>query len=1120
MTEEDLIIGAGGGGGGGKGGGSKKQRTPEEDKDNLNSTQYATLIDLISEGEIEGLKDGMKSIFIDNTPLQSEDGSYNFQNVAVYTRNGTQAQSPIPIAADVQNEVAVGVTVTKDTPLTRTITDPDVDAVRVTISIPTLQRIDLDGDIRGETVRLQIQVQYNGGGYTTKIDDTIKGRTADLYQRDYLVDLAGAFPVNIRVVRVTNDSTSARITTAFSWSSYTEITYAKLRYPNSALVGMRIDAEQFSSIPQRSYLVRGIKVRIPNNATVNQDDGRLVYSGVWNGTFGAAQWTTDPAWILWDLLTSTRYGFGDHIQAAQLDKWAFFAASQYSSALVPTGFGGFEPRFSCNINIQTREEAYKLISDMCSVFRAMPYWSSGALTISQDSPASSAYLFTLANVSEEGFTYQGGSLKGRPTVAVVSYLDLTTREIAYEVVEDQDAIAKYGVVTTEISAFACTSRGQASRIGEWLLYSEQYESEVVSFTASIEAGVVVRPGQVIEISDPMRAGSRRGGRIMARTSTTVTVDDATGLPGSGGTLSVILPDGTVESRSISSRSGTVITVASAFSSTPNVNSVWVYQGSGIVTSTWRVLAVQEKEGTQYAITAVSYNSSKYGYVERGRRLQFRDVTNLNAIPSPPKNLRAREVIYESNGRALVKLIVSWQPVVGITEYRIRWRLDDGNWSQQTVARPDYEIFDTDPGTYQVQVYSINPAYLRSVQPAKLTVNAVGKTAPPANVSGINLVPIDQASAILSWRRSTELDVLLGGKVLIRHSTALTGATWQRSQQIVAAAAGSQTQKQVPLLEGTYLVKFQDDSGNRSVAATTVVTDLPTPQPRQLIKTYAEDQETPPFSGNVTGMFYSSQLDGLILSSGENVDDMAPDVVPGSPLIDENGDPILDENGDPVLAEADPGDWDSLASIDSIGGVNASGEYEFGSTWDMGTVFDVNMRRRFATRPYLPAELWDDKVGDIDGWPEIDEGNLDGVDATLYVRSTPDDPGATPTWSAWREFSNAIVRGRAFQFKVVATSEDPNQNIVIDELGAELELQQHVQQSATLTSGAATYTATFPQAFYQAPSVGVTAFNMATGDYFVISDVTRTGFQVTFRNSAGAAVSRNFTYTAIGYGKEI
>jgi hypothetical protein len=1084
------IAGAGGGGGGGKGGGGGETYTPTEAGDSLNSTQYANLVDLISEGEIEGLKDGYKSVFIDNTPLQNPDGSYNFQSILVYTRNGTQNQSYVPIAADVENEVGVNVTVQQATPVVRSITDTTVNAARVTITVPALQLFTEKGDIEGTDVRLQIAVQYNGGGYGTVIDDTIAGRTGDQYQRDYLVSLSGAFPVNIRVTRITADSNSAKLINAFSWSSFTEITYAKLRYPNSALVAVRVDAEQFSSIPRRSYLIRGIKVRIPNNATVDATTGRLIYAGIWGGTFGAAQWCSDPAWILWDLLTSTRYGFGDHIQAAQLDKWAFYAASQYASELVPNGFGGQEPRFSCNVNIQTAEEAYKLINDMCSVFRAMPYWSTGALTISQDKPSDPAYLFTLANVSDDGFSYQGGSLKTRPTVAVVSYLDLSLRDIAYEVVEDQAAIAKYGVVTTEVSAFACTSRGQASRIGEWLLYSEQYESEVVTFTASIDAGVLVRPGQVINISDPMRAGARRGGRIATATTTTITVDNATDLSPSGGTLSVILSDGTVQSRGVASIVGTTVTLTSALPSAPNANSIWVYETSNIQASTWRVLSVSEQDQAQYQITALAYNASKYDYIERGRPLAQRDTTDLNVIPEAPINLQAVEALYESNGRVLSKLVVSWQPVVGVNQYRYRWRLQNGNWSTSTQQRPDFEIFDTTPGRYEIEVYSVNAALRTSVLPAKLTFNVFGKTAPPAAVTGVSLVPIDQASAIISWTASTELDVKIGGKVLIRHTPLLVGAIWEDSIEIVPAASGNQTQKQVPLLEGTYLLKFEDDGGRRSVTATLVVADLPTPLPRLLVQTYAEDQETPPFSGNVVDMFYNEELDGLVISTGPLVDDLAT-----------------------------AGNWDGLTTIDSPLPPE-QGEYEFGSTLDMNGVFDINLQRRFLTRAILLTGLWDEKVELIDSWSEIDGGNVDSVNARLYVRSTPDNPAGTPTWSTWREFANAIVRGRGFQFKTIATSNDPNVNILIDELGCVVELQQRTEQSATLTSGAGTYSVTFAEAFYQPPSIGVTGYDMSTADYFTIASVTRTGLQVTFRNSGGTAVSRQFTYTAIGYGREI
>ena len=305
-----------------------------------------------------------------------------------------------------------------------------------------------------------------------------------------------------------------------------------------------------------------------------------------------------------------------------------------------------------------------------------------------------------------------------------------------------------------------------------------------------------------------------------------------------------------------------------------------------------------------------------------------------------------------------------------------------------------------------------------------------------------------------------------------------------------AASGNQTQKQVPLLEGTYLLKFEDDGGRRSPNATLIVADLPTPLPRLLVQTYAEDQETPPFSGIVTDMFYNEELDGLVISTGPLVDDLAP-----------------------------TGNWDGLTTIDSPLPPEL-GEYKFGSTLDMGGVFDINLQRRFLTRAILLTGLWDEKVELIDSWSEIDDGNLDSVNARLYVRSTTDNPAGTPTWSTWREFANAIVRGRGFQFKTIATSNDPNVNILIDELGCVVELQQRTEQSTTLTSGAGTYSVIFAEAFYQPPSIGVTGYNMTSAEFFTIASVTRTGFQVTFRNSGLTAVSRQFTYTAIGYGREI
>ncbi len=1126
----ELIRGAGGGGGGGGGTTVVQQtvvaptRTPVRDPDTLASKQYATFVDLLSEGEIEGFPSAaayardsadynralLKDVFLNGTQIlrqgadatNPQSADYNFQNVTFQARYGTQAQSYISGFSDIESETSVQVKVEQATPITRTISDTTVDAVRVTITVPRLEQYTDEGDVKGTSINLQIRVQYNGGGYTTVIDDTIAGRTADQYQKDYKISITGSFPVDVRVVRITADSLDTNLLNEFYWSSYTEITEQKLRYPNSALVAMRLDAEQFSNIPSRTYRIRGMKVQIPSNGTVNQTTGAISYAGAWDGTFGAAVWTSDPAWILYALLTNTRWGLGDHITASQLDKFAFYSASQYASTSVDDGFGGTEPRFSCNALIQNQEEAYKLINDLCSVMRVMPYWSTGSLTISQDKPTDANYLFTLANINAEGFIYTGSDLKTRHTVAIVSYLDLETQDIAYEVVEDQEAIAKYGVITTNIKAFACTSRGQAARLGEWLLYTEQYETEVVSFKTSVDAGVVVRPGQVIEIADPVKAGVRRGGRIAAATTTVITVDDTaeTDLVATGSaTLSVILPDGTVETKAISSIAGANITVASAFSTAPNANSIWVLSNSNVETSTWRVLTISEIDRVQYEVTAIAYNASKYNYVERGFKLQTRDITQLNEPKPAPSNLSASETIYESNGQARVKLIVSWGAVVGASEYQVQWRPLNGNWTTVNVPQTDYEILDTTAQTYEIRVYTLNGARTPSTSPASLNFAAIGKTAVPGNVQNLSFEAINANSGRLRWDQTVDIDVKVGGSVHIRHSNLTDGsASWSNSVDLIPAKSGSATEAIIPLVEGEVLVKFEDDGGRQSANETSIIIDLPdTLAPLTLINR-REDQDAPPFQGTRTNVFYSDEFDALTLDGSELLDDVL--------------------------------DVDALVTFDVMGEVQSSGTYNFATTVDFGNTFSIDFSRYFVTRGYFPSDLIDSRLGEVDTWSDWDGGVIDSVNAVLELRSTTDNPSGTPTWGAWQPFVNGTFRGRGFQFRTTLTSSDIAENILVDELGYLATVQRRTEQSVAAVSGTTNTGVTFTHPFFTGtasigglnaylPSVGITAQNMQAGDYFQITGVTGTGFTISFFNSGGSAVTCNFTWSATVCGRQ-
>jgi predicted phage tail protein len=1118
-----TIIGAGGGGGFGKGGGGSS-RTPSTAPDSLDSRQYANVIDLISEGEIQGLADGFKSIFLNNTVLQNPDGSYNFQDVEIYTRNGTQNQTYIPLGGGVEDEKPVGLTVVKDVPQVRTITDVDVDSVRVTIAIPSLQQINsTNGDTSGASVRLQIAVQYQGGGYTTKIDDTISGRTADEYRKDYLIALVRPNPsdiVDIKVTRITDDSTDSLLTNAFNWNSYTEIIDAKLTYPNSALVGLRVDAEQFNSIPARSYLIKGIKVRIPSGTTVDSATGRIIYPAnfIWDGTFAAATWTSCPAWILYDLLTASRYGFGNHIAAAQLDKWAFFAASKYSNALVDDGFGGQEARFSCNTSIQTAEEAYKLVNDLLSVMRCQAFWSTGSLTIAQDAPSDPVYLFNQANVTPEGFSYSGSSLKIRPNVAVVSYLDVRydpveqtvkgIRDTAYEVVEDTDAIAKYGVVKSEISAFACTSRGQANRIGRWLLFSERYEKEVCTFASSLDAGQQVRPGQIILISDPVRAGSRRAGRISAATTTAITVDDSasTDLSIEGGSiLSVILPDGSVEQREVSTVVGSVITLQAALTAAPNVNSIWILESPSLQASTWRVLSINEQDGINYGITAIAHNESKYAYIEDGAPLEFRDTTNLNVIPAQPTELAvistpqpgggiSPEVQYELNGRIAVKITFGWFAPQGIKKFRVKYRHEDDNFTTVTVQGTTFDILDAKTGNYQIQVSSISSTNILFSEPALASYTVAGLGAAPSDVQDLSAIATNEDMVILSWRQAPELDVQVGGRVIIRHDPrALASADWNSSNDVINAVAGSSTQKQAPLLPGTYFLKFEDFLGNRSVVATGIEVVLPEPESRVTAKEWAEQDLATPFSGTKTNCVYDSGEAALLLTPNIYV---APDY------------------------------WETIYCAGDCGA-----EYQFQDTFDLGDVYDFRIRRRIVSRPVVFATLFDVVSGDFDTQSGFFDGTVaDQINVTMYVRVTSDDPAGSPTYGQWTEFTSGMIRGRGVQVKAIFTTETELIGVAIDELGATLELTRRVTTSlATQTSSSsAATTITFANAFYKAvtvgdpyytllPSVGVTALSIGANTHAEITNLTRTGFNVEFLQGGSRKVV-DFTYNAVGYGR--
>ena len=1064
----------------------------------LQSRAFAQVLDLVSEGEIVGLVDGAKSIYLNGTVLENADGSRNFQNVTFEGRTGTQAQTYIPSAAAVESAIAVSSEVTAATSLVRTVSNSEVDAVRVVLSVLALYKAENDGKQAGTSVQIAIDVQASGGSYVTQINDTIDGKATSKYQRAYRIALTGSAPWNVRVRRITADATDLSLQNKTYWDSYTEIIEAKLRYPNSALISMRFDSAAFQGIPSRAFDLKLLKIQVP----VNYDPVARTYSGIWDGTFKTA-WTDNPAWVFYDLVTNERYGLGTYVPAAQVDKWALYTVSQYCDEQVNDGFGGTEPRFTCNLYLQSRQEAFKVINDLASVFRGMVYWSSGSLTVSQDAPKDAVALYTQANVVNGQFIYSGASAKAKHTVALVTWNDPDDQyRQKIEYVENATQIARLGVIQTEVTAFGCTSRGQANRVGRWLLFSEELESETVTFSTGIE-GAVARPGDVIKVADSARAGARMGGRVVNATTTVIGVDSAVTLAAGTWTMYVVLANGTVESKTVSSVAGQSVTLASALSSAPQVGAQWVITGTSLEAQTFRVVTVSEQDGGIIDITALKHDPDKYDAVEDGLVITPRDISILDDATDPVTNGAVTEYLYTTTTDVKVGATITWTPPSRATSYLVEVRIDQQNLVQYTTQSASLELLDCEVGTYIITVYALNITGKKSAA-YTFTASVLGKTANPANVTGLQLVA-QGANGLLQWDQHPDLDVRIGGQIAIRYSDLTTSATWNTSIP-VAEFAGSATSGTVPIAAGTYLAKAVDSTGQYSLGTATILS-----QTLSIIQYNAvviSDQD-PGFTGTKTNMFVESNKLKL-------------DLVP-TPSLDLDFTAGTYEEGE---VYPDP--------------VVQSGEYEFSSYIDVSAIYTSRVSVNFAAAAVNLANLVDnwptiDSIGDldlgdipvnyVDSWTDWDavlnfdgEQELGDAAISFQIATTNDDPAGTPIWSAWRTFYLGDYTARAFKFRLlVDRGTDPYTQVEVSDLGVTIDVPDRIESANNIAVTTSGLSVTFANQFYATPAIAVTPYNMATGDYIVMSAQSATGFTVTFKNSAGTNVARTMDWIAKGYG---
>lgn len=695
----------------GRKGGSSSSRTPTEQPDDLQSVAKAKILVALGEGEFAGQLTA-KDIYLDGTPLENADGSQNFSGVAWEFRPGTQAQKYIQGIPGTENEISVGTEVSRATAWTHTFTNTQLSAIRLRLKWPSLFKQEDDGDLVGYSINYAIDLQTDGGTWQTVLNTSVTGKTTSGYERSHRIDLPQAGSTwTVRLRKLTADANSAKIGDTMTLQSYTEVIDAKLRYPNTALLYIEFDSSQFNgSIPQISCEPRGRVIRVPDT----YDPETRTYSGTWTGAFKWA-WTDNPAWIFYDLVVSDRFGLGNRLTAANIDKWTLYQVAQYCDQPVPDGKGGSgtEPRYTCNVYVQERNDAYTVLRDFAAIFRGMTYWGGDQIVALADMPRDVDYSYTRANVVNGRFTYSGSTTKTRYTTALVSWSDPGNAYAdAMEPVFEQDLVARFGTNQLEMTAIGCTRQSEANRKGRWGILTNN-KDRIVSFDVGLD-GNIPQPGYIIAVADELLSGKVMGGRISAVNGRVITLDrDSAAAPGSR--LMVNLPSGASQSRTIQSVNGRAVTVTTAYSETPAVESVWIVESEELYAQQYRVISVTDNNDGTYSIAGALHDPDKYARIDTGAIIDQRPIS---VIPpgnqSPPANIAISSFSVVQQNISVETMRVSWDQAKNAIAYEAQWRRNDGNWVN--VPRSSTTSFDVPgiyAGRYLVRVRAINAAEISS-----------------------------------------------------------------------------------------------------------------------------------------------------------------------------------------------------------------------------------------------------------------------------------------------------------------------------------------------------------------------------------------------------------------------
>ncbi|HGH2514502.1 TPA: host specificity protein J [Salmonella enterica subsp. enterica serovar 1,4,[5],12:i:-] len=724
----------------GRKGGSSSSRTPTEQPDDLQSVAKAKILVALGEGEFAGQLTG-KNIYLDGTALENSDGSQNFSGVTWEFRAGTQAQNYIQGIPGTENEINVGTEVSSATAWTRTFTNTQLSAVRLRLKWPSLFRQEDNGDLVGYSINYAIDLQTDGGTWQTVLNTSVTGKTTSGYERSHRIDLPQAGSTwTIRLRKITADANSAKIGDTMTLQSFTEVIDAKLRYPNTALLYIEFDSSQFNgSIPQISCEPRGRVIRVPDN----YDPDTRTYSGTWQGAFKWA-WTDNPAWIFYDLVITDRFGLGNRLSAANIDKWTLYQVSQYCDQPVPDGKGGSgtEPRYTCNVYVQDRNDAYTVLRDFAAIFRGMTYWGGDQIVALADMPRDVDYAYTRANVIDGRFTYSSSTTKTRYTTALVSWSDPGNAYAdAMEPVFEQPLVARYGFNQLEMTAIGCTRQSEANRKGRWGILTNN-KDRVVSFDVGLD-GNIPQPGYIIAVSDELLSGKVMGGRISAVNGRVIKLDHVADAA-AGDRLILNLPSGASQSRTIQAVNGESVTVTTAYSETPQAEAVWVVESDELYAQQYRVVSVSDNDDGTFSITGAWHDPDKYARIDTGAIIDQRPVS---VIPpgnqSPPANIVISSFSVVQQNISVETMRVSWDQAQNAIAYEAQWRRNDGNWVN--VPRSSTTSFDVSgiyAGRYLVRVRAINAAEISSGWGYSEEKTLTGKVGNPPKPVGFTTTPIN------------------------------------------------------------------------------------------------------------------------------------------------------------------------------------------------------------------------------------------------------------------------------------------------------------------------------------------------------------------------------------------